>query len=159
MRRCVCAVWRRRYGWGVVVATDGPANPTFQLRSVIQRLWSLRDSFRIQLERCEPHIPKLKNKNEQGGLGRLARRRNDSKTIEHSHATSRWSESDAVARSFSWLNRRRAAVAAPAATIPLFRNDRRFLEPLKTLPFSFIAISFLAIEFRSGRSRLAKRKE
>src|SRR5436309_5153783 len=27
----------------------------------------LADSFRIRLERCEPNIPKLKNKNEQGG--------------------------------------------------------------------------------------------
>src|SRR5437667_12819909 len=45
-------------------------------------------------------------------------------------------------------------VAAPAATIPLFINDRRFLEPLKTLPFSFIAISFSPIEFRSVVSSL-----
>jgi hypothetical protein len=28
----------------------------------------LRYSFRIQLQRCEPNIPKLKNKKEQGGL-------------------------------------------------------------------------------------------
>ena len=33
---------------GVLVATDGPGNPTFQMRS------------RIQLERCEPNIPKLR---------------------------------------------------------------------------------------------------
>src|SRR5258708_30347705 len=32
-------------------------------------------------------------------------------------------------------------VAAPAA-IPVFRKDRRFLEPLKTLPFSFIESPF-----------------
>jgi hypothetical protein len=28
-------------------------------------LWNLRGSFRIQLQRCEPKIPKLKNKKEQ----------------------------------------------------------------------------------------------
>ncbi len=38
-------------------------------------------------------------------------------------------------------------VAAPAATIPFFKNDRRFLALLKMLPFSFIAISFSKIEF------------
>ncbi|HEY1471927.1 MAG TPA: hypothetical protein VGF61_23005 [Candidatus Acidoferrum sp.] len=32
-------------------------------------------------------------------------------------------------------------VVAPAATIPFFKNDRRLLALLKTLPFSFIAIS------------------
>src|SRR5205814_4347691 len=34
-------------------------------------------------------------------------------------------------------------------TIPLFRNERRFFVPLKTLPFSFIAISFYQSSFEA----------
>ncbi len=61
----------------------------------------------------------------KAALGRLARRRNDSKTIEHSHATSRWSELDAVTRFFLAQNRRRATSASSArrnstCTIPYF---------------------------------------
>src|ERR1700722_8911346 len=45
-------------------------------------------------------------------------------------------------------------MVAALATIPVFRKDRRFLEPAKTLPFSFIESPFHLIEFRSGMSSL-----
>ncbi len=42
-----------------------------------------------------------------------------------------------------------APIVAAPATIPRFRNDRRFLEAVKTFPFSFIPISFSQFEFRN----------
>jgi hypothetical protein len=64
----------------------------------------LRDSFRIQLQRCEPKIPKLKNKKEQSGLkaallsGEMIRKLSNYYTARGDSF-----ESDALTRSFPSL--------------------------------------------------------
>ena len=57
-----------------------------------QRLRNMRDSFRIQLQRCEPNIAKLKNNRDRGSSHLLA-----PPTVARGDRF----ESDAVARSFS----------------------------------------------------------
>src|SRR3981081_525181 len=39
------------------------------------------------------------------------------------------------------------AVIAPAATMPFFKNDRRLLRPLNTVPSLFISLSFPKLEY------------